>query len=231
MTKSNLIHLYVFNRLADWEIGLAVAHLNSFDGQILPSRYTVRVVGVDLTPITTMGGLRIEPDTTLDESAPEASALLILPGGLGWDAGAHQEALESAKAFVEAGVPVAAICGATMGLARAGLLDSRRHTSNAREYLLASGYAGSALYDDALAVSDQNVITANSVGAVPFAVEIFRMLELYPAHVLAAWQGLFETGEARYFGELMTVPMSRSSHGFASSTALTSGCRNPSLPR
>jgi putative intracellular protease/amidase len=52
--------------------------------------------------------------------------MLILPGGTAWDEGKNGE-----------GVPVAAICGATAGLARAGVLDTRRHTSNALEYLRA----------------------------------------------------------------------------------------------
>ena len=46
------------------------------------------------------------------------------------------------------GVPVAAICGATAGLARAGLLDQRNHTSDAAGYLAATGYAGGAHYVD-----------------------------------------------------------------------------------
>ena len=44
-----------------------------------------------------------------------------------------------APEFLEAEVPVAAICGATAGLAAAGLLDDRRHTSNAPEFVEALG--------------------------------------------------------------------------------------------
>ena len=47
-----------------------------------------------------------------------------------------------AAEFLDAGVPVAAICGATAGLAAEGLLDDRRHTSNAAEFLAATGYGG-----------------------------------------------------------------------------------------
>jgi putative intracellular protease/amidase len=58
------------------------------------------------------------------------------PGGTSWDC-THDDdpAVEAARAFVNEGVPVAAICGATSGLARGGLLDDRAHTSNAKEYL------------------------------------------------------------------------------------------------
>ncbi len=204
MSNSKLVNLFVFDRLADWEIGLAVAHLNSFEGQFLPSRYRVRTVGLTERPVTTMGGLSITPDATLIQVSDDA-AMLILPGGLGWEEGRHNEVLELAKRQLDAGVPVAGICGATMGLARVGILDQRRHTSNAREYLAASGYRGGQLYQDQPAVYDENVITASSVAPLPFAVEIFRRLELYPEAVLSAWQGLHSTGEGRYFAELMTA--------------------------
>ena len=51
-------------------------------------------------------------------------------------------------------VPVAAICGATAGLVRAGLLDNRRHTSAAAGYLMATGYAGGDHYLNQRAVMD-----------------------------------------------------------------------------
>lgn len=60
--------------------------------------------------------------------------MLILPGGEAWDAGENSKILESAKALLEADIPVAGICGATAGLARAGILDDIPHTSNAKEY-------------------------------------------------------------------------------------------------
>jgi putative intracellular protease/amidase len=68
--------------------------------------------------------------------------MLILPGGTARDEGKHRVAAEKARQFLAADVPVAAICGATAGLARAGLLDDKRHTSNARDYLQASHYGG-----------------------------------------------------------------------------------------
>lgn len=202
-TKPNIIDLFVFDRFADWEVGLLTAHLNSFEGQFLPSRFRVRTVAVGRDPVLSMGGLRITPDATLAEVNADSCALFVLPGGLGWEDGRHSEAVEVARRLLDAAVPVAAICGATFALAQAGLLETRRHTSNALEYLAASGYAGAARYQTALAVYDQGLITANSTGAVEFATEAFRCLRLYPEPTLKAWHGLFKTGQAHYFGELM----------------------------
>ena len=74
--------------------------------------------------------------------------------------------VDAARRWSEAGTPVAGICGATMGLARAGLLDDRRHTSNAPEQLSPTGYAGAAHYVDAPAVTDRGVITAAAITRV-----------------------------------------------------------------
>lgn len=75
-----------------------------------------------------------------------ARRLLVLPADT-WFAG-HVRALEIARALLTRHTPVAGICGATYGLARAGLLDERRHTSNALDFLTSSGYAGASRYVD-----------------------------------------------------------------------------------
>lgn len=76
-----------------------------------------------------MGGLRVLPDLTFEQLRPQDSAMLVLPGADTWDQvpTANLAAVRSAQEFLSAGVPVAAICGATAGLARAGLLDDRAH--------------------------------------------------------------------------------------------------------
>jgi putative intracellular protease/amidase len=196
------VHLFVLDTLADWEHGFVVAGLNNPDGQKAPGRYQVRTVGATRDPITTIGGIRIQPDLSLDQLKPAASAMLILPGGESWDQGGNAEAVEKAKSFLAAGTPVAAICGATAGLARGGVLDIRKHTSNAPEYLAATGYRGGHLYQVADVVSDQNVITASAMKSLEFAREIFARLDVYEDKVLEAWYGLFKTGDPKYYAAL-----------------------------
>ena len=199
------VHVYVFDTMADWEVGHAIGHINTPDFQKHPDRYHVRSVGRTREPITTTGGLRVTPELTLAELTPTDSAMLILPGGSSWDR-THDDvrAVEAARAFVKAGVPVAAICGGTSGLARGGLLDDRAHTSNAKEYLEHQpGYHGAANYREERAVADRGVITAGSTAAVDFARAIFAVLDIYEKSVLDAWYGLFSTGDAKYFHQLM----------------------------
>ena len=195
--------LFVFDGLSDWETGYAIAAINTPRFQRLPGRYRVRTVALHSDVVQTMGGVRIVPNLTLAQLSPADSAMLILPGGDAWETGGNTEAIETAQAFLDAGVPVAAICAATAALARSGLLDKRRHTSNAREYLEATGYHGQSLYEEAPAVTDDNIITAPGTAPVDFAQHIFRRLDLYPPPVLDAWYGLFKTGHREYFDALI----------------------------
>lgn len=201
--KQETVHIYVFDSVSDWEFGYAAAGINNPQLQLNPGRFRIRTAALMKAPVTSIGGIRIQPDLTLDQVSPDDSAMLILPGGLSWDQGQETEAVELASAFLDAGVPVAAICGATAGLARGGLLDNRKHTSNAPDYLAATGYKGVSLYQDAPAFTDDNVITASGVAPVDFAGQIFKRLGLYKPEVLDAWYGLFKTGRAEYFHALM----------------------------
>jgi putative intracellular protease/amidase len=201
--ETQIVYLFVFNTLADWETGFAVAGINNPAFQKHPGRYRVQTVGLNAEPVTTIGGVTILPDITLDELEP--GAMLILPGGEAWNAGKNALILESAKAFLAAGIPVAAICGATAGLARAGILDDKLHTSNAPEYLQATNYRGAALYQNQPAVTAGNAITANSTAPIEFAYHIFKALDLYDAEILETWYGLFKTGDASYYVTLQKL--------------------------
>src|SRR5262249_20778861 len=146
--------------------------------------------------ITTMAGLKVVPDLALDEVKAENSALLILPGGDMWQEQA-QAAVESLlRRFHEREVPVAAICTATLEIARAGLTRASRHTSNALTYLqsMVPDYRDEAFYVDELAVSDRGIVTASGLGSVEFAREIFRVLKLYDDNDLRTWYDMFKNG-------------------------------------
>jgi putative intracellular protease/amidase len=204
--EKQIVHLFVFNTLADWETGFAIAGINNPALQKHPGRYRVQTVGLNTEPVITIGGITILPDIALDELEP--GAMLILPGGEAWDAGENLEILESAKALLEADIPIAAICGATAGLARVGILDDKPHTSNALAYLQATHYRGAALYQNQPAVTAGNVITANSTAPIEFAYHIFKKLDLYEPPVLEAWYDLFKTGDASYYFKLQQLTTS-----------------------
>src|SRR5690349_9685973 len=98
--EQQTVHLYVFDTLADWEAGFAVAGLNKPAFQALPGRFRVATVGISKAPVVTIGGVTILPDLAIGELTPEQSAMLILPGGDAWDQGANTEAIDLAKRFL-----------------------------------------------------------------------------------------------------------------------------------
>ncbi|KUM93052.1 thiamine biosynthesis protein ThiJ [Streptomyces cellostaticus] len=187
------VHLAVYDSLADWETGYATAYLAR-------AGYRVLTVGAGREPVMSIGGLRIQPELTPAEVRPEDSSLLILPGAALWDATDELAPFaRTARAFLDAGVPVAAICGATAGLAREGLLDDRAHTSASPYYLAATDYGGIGRYVDADAVTDGHLITAGPTEPVAFAREIFRLLGVYEGEVLDAWYRLYHDSDVEAY--------------------------------
>lgn len=113
------VYVYVFDTMSDWEIGYVTAELNTgryFKKGIAPIK--VITVGNDKKPITTMGGLKVIPEISIEECIIESKDMLILPGGDSWMLTEHEPILEKAKDTLEKGNFVAAICGATFGLAK-----------------------------------------------------------------------------------------------------------------
>jgi putative intracellular protease/amidase len=201
MLSMNTAHVAIYDTLADWEVGHLLAELRT--GRFTRTRFEVVTVAESPEPITTMGGVRMLPDILLADLDPADSDLLVLPGGELWDAGGGQTFAAAAERFLAAGVPVAAICGATAGLARAGLLDARDHTSADPEYLAATGYAGGDRYVDARAVVSGDLVTAGPQSPVQFARATLGRLGLASEPTLEAYEAVFHRADPAGFPVLI----------------------------
>lgn len=204
--NNNAVYLYVFDTMADWEVGFLTAELNSgryFRKDVSPVK--VVTLGLEKNYITTMGGLRILPDIDLEECKIKETDALILPGGETWMETIHQPILSLAKQCIDKNIIVAAICGATMSLAQNGLLDSRSHTSNDLGYLkmVCPNYAGEKYYKQESAVTDGKLITASGIAPLEFSVHILKALDVFSTKTLDAWYNLYRTHESECFYELM----------------------------
>ena len=202
------VYLYVFNTMSDWEYGYLIAELNSgryFKKDLAPLK--VITVGANKEMITTMGGLSIKPDISLDECILESKDLLILPGGTTWGGDIHQPSLVKIGEALELGTIVAAICGATDALANMGYLDTRKHTSNNLEYtkMICPNYRGEKFYQMELVVSDANLVTASGVAPLEFAMEVLKKLDVYESDTLQSWYNLNKTQKPEYFFQLMNL--------------------------
>ena len=126
------LYLYVPDTLADWEPGHVIADLRS--GRYLKIRRSgiPFTLGSTLAPITTMGGLHLTPEALIMDIHLVPGDVLVLPGADTWLDPAQEPALRVAGRLLDEGMIVAAICGATLGLANAGLLDKRNRGRNRR---------------------------------------------------------------------------------------------------
>ena len=202
------VFLYVFNTMSDWEYGYLIAELNSgryFEKDVAPLK--VITVGANEEIITTMGGLSIKPDISLDECTLENKDLLILPGGTTWNEEIHQPILERSGEALKHGTIIAAICGAIEALANRGYLDTRRHTSNNLEYtkMICPNYKGEKFYEMEVAVSDANLITASGIAPLEFAMEVLKKLDVFTPDALHSWYKLNKTHQPEYLFQLMNA--------------------------
>ena len=199
-------YLYTLNTLSDWEIGYLTAETNS--GRFFKkSSRPVQLVKLGSTPnpIQTMGGIEIVPDKTIDTVQFESGDILILPGADTWSEPGNEAVINMIPELLDKGVTVAAICGATVALAKAGVLNRRKHTSNDKGFLemTCPDYAGGDHYLDELAVTDGNLITATGLAPLEFSVEVFKKMGVMTPETLEAWYQLNETKDGQYFGVLM----------------------------
>lgn len=206
--QTRKVYLYVFHTMSDWEYGYLIAELNSgrYFKQDAASLKVV-TVGANKEMITTLGGLSIKPDISFDECTLESQDLIILPGGNTWGEDIHQPILKKVGDALKLGTTIAAICGATLGLANEGYLNSRKHTSNDLEYMkmVCPNYKGETLYEKEPAVSDENLVTASGIAPLEFAVEVLKKLEVFAPDTLRSWYKLNKTYKPEYFFELMNT--------------------------
>ena len=200
------LYLFITDTLSDWESGNVLAELCS--GRYLKDpalKYNVVLCGRTMDAITTMGGIRMVPSVLISDIRPDKDDVLILPGSDTWLDPAQEPVIAKVRELLDHKMVVAAICGATLGLANAGLLDSRSHTSNdpAALKMFCPHYRGEGYYVNEPAVTDGNLITASGLAPVEFAYHVFKRLDVMSPATLEAWHGLFTTRKPEFFFALM----------------------------
>lgn len=181
--------IYVFDGLADWEIGLLSYEMNTRTGN------RVVTFGDTRAAIRTGGGLAVTPDKTIDDLRREMPDLIILPGGEFWESDVALPGLKSLVAEgIKNGKVVGAICGAVLFMARNGFLQGVRHTGGGKEYLLekAGVYPGKDEYVEEKCVSDKGIVTADGRYFIEFAAEVLLAGGIYDREIgefLGFWRG------------------------------------------
>jgi protease I len=166
---------------------LAISADNFEDSELTDPVAACRRAGIDVDiaslgagSITGKKGTEVEANLDVADADPAAYDLLLLPGGkaparLREDEGV----LASARAFMEANKPVAAICHGPQILISAGVVEGRRMTcyASVADELKAAG----ADYRDEEVVVDGNLITSRRPSDIPaFVDRMFGALGIEP---------------------------------------------------
>lgn len=158
---------------ADWEAGSVLSYLREYCG------VQVEIATPDGEPQTSIGGVLAASDYKFTDPVLSDADVFLLIGSDAWP-GYRDEAFDGLLRQVHAdGKIVGAICGATVAVARAGLLAGKAHTSNGAEWLAghAPDYAGIEGYvDTPKAVTDGRIVTASGLAPVTFSAAIGRLV-------------------------------------------------------
>jgi len=127
--RRKTVYVFLSEEYADWEIALVMAGLHTF------SNIEVITFSLIKEPVSSMGNLAVLADMSLAEVDPEDVDLLLLPGSPLWEKGENTEIGPLVHTMFLRDKGLAAICGATVFLAREGYLDASWHTSNEAGYL------------------------------------------------------------------------------------------------
>ena len=156
---------------ADWEYALIAGTGGPFYG------LDIQFFSTEVGEVQSQGGLTVIILQGLDELSKWEPNAVVVIGGMIWETDQAPDIRNLLKAQRARGAVVAGICGGTLALGRAGVLDDVHHTSNEPEFLNrnASGYAGSALYvNSPFAISEDHVVTAPGTAPASFTAAIFE---------------------------------------------------------
>ncbi len=179
---------------ADWEAGHVLASLREYFG------VQIEIATPTGDPETSIGGVLAAADYRFDDPVLSDADAYLLIGSDAWQGYDNDAVFSQLRQAHADGKIVAGICGATIALAKAGLLAGKAHTSNGKDWLAeqAPGYAGAEGYvESPRAVVDGRIVTASGSAPVTFSAEVTRLIAPEASERLDGYVAMF----AREFGE------------------------------
>jgi len=175
MPDQKTIGFLFIEGFADWEYGLLAASAVEWFG--------ARAVSLtpEGKPVTGISGFRLTPDRSVGvEENADLDAVAII-GSDQWAGKTPPDVAQLLNTVAARGGVVGGICAGTLALARAGMFESARHTSNGRDWINGheAGYAGASNYQDVPhAVADGKIVSAP--GSEPGTFALTFLNTLYP---------------------------------------------------
>ncbi|MBZ9654515.1 DJ-1/PfpI family protein [Phyllobacterium lublinensis] len=175
MEQKKTIGFVFIDKFADWEFGLLSGAATDW--------FAARAVALSplAGPIRSIGGLKLVPDRGVSaEENSDLDAVAVI-GAETWPRDDAPDIAPLLNATLQRGGIVGGICGGTLALARAGLFEGRKHTSNGAGWLQShiGDYPGSSLYQDVpYAVRDAHIVSA--AGSAPGTFTTNFLEALFP---------------------------------------------------
>ncbi|MER8463209.1 DJ-1/PfpI family protein [Mesorhizobium sp. M1396] len=175
MPERKTIGFLFIEGFADWEYGLLAASAVEWFG--------ARAVSLtpDGKPVTGISGFRLTPDRSAEADENTDLDAVAVIGSDQWFGKAPPDVTDLLNAVASRDGVVGGICAGTLALARAGLFEKARHTSNGRDWINGheAGYAGDSNYQDVpYAVADGKIVSAP--GSAPGTFALAFLNTLYP---------------------------------------------------
>ncbi|MDC1106956.1 DJ-1/PfpI family protein [Prolixibacteraceae bacterium] len=180
----------LFNGYSDWEIAFLTPELQK------NKKIELLYASLEGRDITSRGGIHVNITTSIKEIPIQDISMLILPGGTYWEGNIDPYIQQLISNLYQLNRTIAAICGATIPLAQAGILNTVVHTSNMHEYLkqFAPNYSGYDRYLNELCVSANCIITSSGIAPIEFAKSVFLALGVMDKESGEKWYQLFKNG-------------------------------------
>jgi putative intracellular protease/amidase len=173
MEQKKTIGFVFIDKFADWEFGLLSGSATDWFG--------ARAVALSpLTgPVRSIGGFKLVPERGVGaEENSDLDAVAVI-GADTWPSEDAPDIAPLLHATLARGGIVGGICGGTLALARAGLFEGRKHTSNGAGWIESKigDYAGSSLYQHVPhAVRDAHIISAPGSAPGTFTTNFLEAL-------------------------------------------------------
>ncbi len=183
-------YLFLFEGFADWEPAHITSALTKY------TNFNIKTFSINGQVVSSMGNLKIMPDSDLETVTQEKFDLLLLPGGDLWEDNGNLEISPLITDCFQKGITIAAICAATLILGKVGIFNYVDHTSNGLEFLRKNiaNYNAEKRYVNQPAVTDQNIITANGAAMLEFSFNVFEHFKAFSATDLKTWYDMYKSG-------------------------------------
>lgn len=190
MQPGKTIGFVFIEKFADWEFGLLSASAVEWFGA-----RTLALTPRGM-PVVSIGGFRLAGER--GQSAAENADLdaVAVIGSENWFGESPPDVTDLLASVKSRGGVVGGICAGTLALARAGLFEGRRHTSNGRQWILEKepGYRGAEFYQDSpRAVAHGNIISAPGSAPSTFAAAFLEALYPDQTETLAEMRKVFSS--------------------------------------